>query len=147
MSTRKEKHALGGYPVFDHDPKNSRGELLKTFGFQTSIRGYSVYTDKVGRHKAGYLQVIPSGELYIGEGFIWDYGSGPAIDTPAMIVASLAHDALCYLTDEALLPWKERKRADKYFRTVLKDYGTSWLRRQYCYLAVRIYSITRTPPD
>lgn len=80
------------------------------------------------------------GRLHIFAGFEWDFGSGPAIDTPAVIRASLAHDALCLLTDNGLIPWECRAKADAYYRHLLMVYGASKMRAWYQWAGVRAYS-------
>ena len=77
-------------------------------------------------------------------GYLWDFGSGPAIDTPDMVYASLAHDAFYELMQKDLLPWDCRKAVDRYFKRLLKQAGMGRLRRQWVYLGVRLgYPLTQ----
>lgn len=113
-----------------------KGRLMSSETFKhTPIRGYGVAITGDPKNKC---HLSPNGNLVVSKGFEWDFASG-AVDTPDMVKASLAHDALCVLIDKGKLPAKEQKNADRYFRQVLKESGTSWFRRWYSYAAVRIY--------
>ena len=120
------------YKLVDH---NRRGMLLETVCFGTEIRGH-----------AGEIEhccLMSDGRLYVRSGFVWDFGSG-AIDTPAMVRASLAHDALCILTNARAVPWKVRKQGDRLFRVLLKKHSPpgilSFASRWWRWAAVSIYS-------
>lgn len=78
------------------------------------------------------------GTLNIKAGFVWDFATG-AIDTPDMVIASLAHDALCKLVTKGLLPKSAQKDIDVYFRDLLKELGTPFIRRWYSFIAVRLF--------
>ena len=106
--------------------------LTEAFTFETGI-----VTGTVGTMCNVVLS--DTGRLSICPGFRWNGGSGPAVDTPSMLTASLAHDCLYALMYVGELNKKHKVSADKYFRQVLKEYGVSWFRRNYCYLAVRIF--------
>lgn len=104
-----------------HEPNYSRiseGELKavlnEPYRFHTPIRGYSAWINNPDQR----CQLYPDGTLVVYKGLKWDFGSG-AVDTKSMQIASLAHDAFCWLTDQGKLPWAVRKKADKYFRTLL----------------------------
>lgn len=116
--------------------RSNRARLDEDYRFDTGIKGHEARIE----YRPDACQLWPFGTLIVYEGFVWDFGSGPAIDTPDMVIASLAHDALCGLTDRGLVPWSVRKQADKYFRYLLKINGCPWIRRWYAYLAVRFYS-------
>lgn len=109
-----------------------RALLKKNVIFYTGIAGYDVKTDHVCMNKSGLLIVFADYE--------WDYGTF-AIDTPDMVLASLAHDALCDLHNKLNLDSSFRKQGDKFFRDYLKYLNTSFARRWWCYLAVRMNSI------
>lgn len=121
--------------------RGSKGRLRETVTFKTQIRGYS------GALKNCELQT--NGNLVVYKGFEWDFGSG-AIDTPAMVIASLAHDAMCNLTNARVIPWKLRKEGDKLFRNLLKKHSNNsnvfsktlgFASRWWRWAAVRTYSI------
>ena len=76
-----------------------------------------------------------SGHLSIGAGFDWDGGS----DDPAMLTATLAHEALYALIYAGEIDKQHRVSADKYYREVLKLCGIGLMRRNYCYLTKRLF--------
>ena len=112
------------------------GRLMEKFVYFTPIKGYNVNVDRARIRfrlfENGMLEVYPDTE--------WDFGSN-AIDTPAMVLASLAHDMFCYMTDNGLLPWKERYQADKYFGELLNKAGAG-LSRLWRVPGVMLYSQT-----
>ena len=118
----------------DYTLDNGWGKLNEPLEFDTPIKGYVA--------RMPYVILQEDGKLILEAGFSWDFGSGPAIDTPAMVIASAAHDAFCVMTDAGVLPWECRKVSDKYFRDLLKSNGTGWARRWWCWLGVRSYSKT-----
>lgn len=115
--------------------RGTKGLLTKTVFFQTHMRGYS--------GQLPYCELQTNGQLIVYKGFRWDFGSG-AIDTPAMVIASLAHDAMCNLTDAGVIPWKLRAEGDKLFRDLLKKNSKpgllSFASRWWRWAAVRTYS-------
>lgn len=112
-----------------------RGRLLSPLDFESGITGHCVNDPSF----AFYL--APDGLLTLYTGFEWDFGSY-ALDTPAMVLASAAHDAFCVMTDKSLLPWSVRAQSDKYFRDLLAENGVGFIRRWYCWAGVRTYSKT-----
>jgi hypothetical protein len=110
-----------------------RGRLLSGLEFEGPITGQSVNDWSLN------LYLAPDGCLTLYAGFVWDFGSY-ALDTPAMVIASAAHDAYCVLTDRGLIPWECRAKADKYFRELLKENGVGFARRWWCWTGVRTYS-------
>lgn len=115
-----------------YSTNRGRGTLSKSVVFDTPVKGYSA------THPDILLK--EDGQLTIRAGFEWDYASG-AIDTPAMIWASLPHDAFWDLRNAGKLPKSEFGVVDSYFRKCLKAAGEGWLRRWYAWAAVRIYSM------
>ena len=115
--------------------QGKRGMLTESAMFDTGITGHHGETD--------YCTLTVDGRLFIRAGFVWDFGSG-AIDTPAMVIASLAHDALCILTNERKVPWSVRAQADRFFREQLKANSPpgvlSFASRWWRWSAVRVYS-------
>lgn len=119
------------YPVHTVIWESRLGELLEPFACWTGIMGYA------GTHEL--VAIGPTGLMTISKGYIWDFGSGPAIDTPEMIKASLVHDAWYDLMTAGAVPWSAKRNADKLLRIMLKEAGTGWLRRWYVYWAVRAF--------
>lgn len=124
---------VSNFPHFSYDIELGRGVLDADFVFETPVVG------EIAALGAGVMLRF-DGSLRLVKGYSWDFGSG-AIDTPGMIVASLAHDGFCDLIAAGKLGKRHKRAADKYFLTVMKHYGVPFLRRWWCYLAVRGYSI------
>lgn len=71
-----------------------------------------------------FIRLLPSGLLTIRADYAWDGPSGPTVDTPDGMRASLVHDALYQLMREGLLDhhqWKEA--ADAEFHRILVESG------------------------
>ena len=118
-------------PRSDFNPEAGTAILRERVSRQTSIVGYTAAATNVLLGRGGLLM--------ISEGFVWDYASGPAIDTPDMVHGSLIHDALYLLMRTGQLPWTERKRADSLFRDMLLEAGCPPFRAWYAYRAVRLF--------
>lgn len=121
-------------PSYEYNPETKRATLTMLVELETPITGHH---GKVAR-----AELFQNGLLAVRPGFIWDFASGPAVNTPDMVYASIAHDALARMTVEREVPWKVRKQADKYFRQLLRQFGAHWFRAWYAYVAVRAYSMT-----
>lgn len=128
------------------------GHLLADARTQTPITGFDI-TLKVpvqlekDRWKYGTVKVTgfmlmhlaPNGVLTIKKGSHWDFGSW-AFDSPAVIYASLWHDAICHLTNARVIPWRYRNIGDQFYQAKLAEKGT-WLPRQLWHRAgVSLYS-------
>ncbi len=105
-----------------------RGELLSQHVFETPVVGYEAEMPGVS--------LLKSGTLIMDALLRWDFGTG-AIDTPAVVEASLKHDAFCWLTDAGLIPWECREAADADYRDTLKSLGVGFVRRWAHWLVVR----------
>ena len=81
--------------------------------------------------------------LCILRGYRWDGPSGPTFDTESFMRGSAVHDALCQLTELGLLDWSYRKIGDKELVKITKEDGMCWLRRQWVYAGVRLWSWLR----
>jgi hypothetical protein len=79
------------------------------------------------------------GLLRIYPGYSWDGASGPAIDTPNFMTASLVHDVLCQFIRLGKLPVSARKAADQALYDLCIAAGMNWFRAQYVYQAVRLF--------
>lgn len=117
------------FPDFDWYPAENKAILAERYSYQTAIR------DTVGA--VSHCLLSRDGVLALSPGFVWDFASG-AVDDPAMVYASLAHDSLYRLIREGELDKKHRVDADKLFRELLKECGVGVFRRNYAYLAVRL---------
>lgn len=84
-----------------------------------------------------YVKLLPSGYMAIAEGYCWDGASGPTLDSPSALRASLQHDATYQLIGLGLLPVSCRATADKLFvETCIKD-GMNPIRAHLWYRMVR----------
>jgi len=97
-----------------------RGRLLADQVFTDSIRGHRLHY----RDSSLHFDLYPSGDLVVYAGSVWDFGTG-AIDTPAMVVASLEHDCICAATNARKLPWSARFDGDKNLFSRLGENGAT----------------------
>jgi uncharacterized protein DUF1353 len=89
-------------------------------------------------HYGALLELQPSGILLIRTGYAWDGPSGPTIDTPDFMRASLVHDALYQLMRERVLDWRRhRVAADLLLRDICLADGMRPARATWVYCAVR----------
>jgi len=120
------------------------GRLTQGVRFKSPITGHTAKLEQFFHVPQGTLWVEcylqKDGTLDIADGTMWDYASGPAIDTPAVVIASVAHDMFCHLTNLRMIPWECRAKADKYYRDCLKANGVGMVRRYAHWLAVSTYS-------
>lgn len=128
------------YTVLSRNP--DRACLTEAYEFKTGIRGFSgELLEEIDR-----CELRSYGTLVVYPGFIWDFGSGEifgqdiSIDDRSMRTASLAHDALCRMTDRGVVPWKVRRKSDAYFRKVLQICGSPRIRAWWCWVGVRLGS-------
>jgi hypothetical protein len=121
---------ISEYPEFDVHWKTWHGELKALFVAYTRIRGNPTQFEP-------YIYLDEDGRLELTPGYVWDFASGPAVDTPDMVAASLVHDAFYELMKRDLFPWDRRKQVDKLFVAMLKEFGMPWYRRLWVYLGVR----------
>lgn len=79
-----------------------------------------------------FIFLSPSGDLRTAKGYAWDGASGPVIDRPNNMRASLVHDALYQLLRSGQLSQKHRRDADKVFRRIcIEDGVPKWLANMY----------------
>ena len=87
-----------------------------------------------------FIQLFSNGLLFITKGYAWDGPSGPAIDTPSFMQASLVHDALYQLMREGLVDINYRKDADLLLYKIAREDGMWKLRALWTYWAVRRFA-------
>ena len=98
--------------------------LAETVSFQTDFR-------LVNSVHWRWLDMDANGLLTISAGYGWDGPSGPVIDRPTNMRASLCHDALYQLMRQGELSQSNWRKADKEFAKILKEDGawpmTIWI--------------------
>lgn len=82
---------------------------------------------------------MSAGVLWIREGYRWDGASGPTLDTPSTMRASLIHDALYQLMRDGHLSQGRKRMADEIFYSVLLEDGMGKLRAFLWYVGVRLF--------
>jgi len=99
--------------------KNRWGRLLEPVELYTDIKGHTAELRTIDAQ----ADLHDDGRLYIYAGTEWDFGSGPAVNTPEMVRASLVHDIFCHMTNYRLVPWEVRWQGDRLFRQHIKKYA------------------------
>ena len=115
-----------------------RGTKLPVGEIPTRVFGHAAAIESSAQI-CPWVRLDPDGRLAIRAGYSWDGASGPAIDTPNIMVASLAHDALYQLISEGHLPKRCRRAADLTLRKLCERAGMGAFRRWYVWLAVRLF--------
>ena len=87
-----------------------------------------------------FITLYQNGILLITKGYAWDGPSGPAIDTPSFMQASLVHDALYQLMREGLVDINYRKDADLLLYKIAREDGMWKIRALWTYWAVRRFA-------
>lgn len=94
-----------------------------------------------------FIALDKVGNLVVKSGYAWDGTSGPVIDTPNNLRASLVHDALYQLMRMKKLPRKKNKiAADRLFRKMCKRDGVPSPVAQLYYQALRKLGKPATDP-
>lgn len=97
------------------------------------------------------LFALMGGILTVRPGYAWDGASGPTIDTPATIAASLVHDVLYQCIRSGLLPATFRATADMVLYRLMRAASTgnrAWIeiRSLYYFAAVRLFGGSAAKP-
>lgn len=119
------------------DEDERRYRITEQFSFMTPITGR--YTSIAN------VLLTPDGTLFVFPGYRYDLGTY-ALDTPAMVVASLGHDALIDLMDFGDLDPKWRAEADRFFHSLLHQYSDGPVERSWSWVrlaGVRLWSTAR----
>lgn len=95
-------------------------QTTEDFIARVSIRGKRV--------ERGFIFLFPNGDLVIQKGYAWDGASGPTIDGPESMRASLVHDALYDLIGSGHLSLEDRDEADADLHKLLIEDGMNPLR-------------------
>ena len=136
-------------PDYLLDARESHGILYSSIrGYKYQLRRSYVVKTRVRpnadriitNHRRAFARLTRDGHLTIFEGYCWDGPSGPTIDTPNWMRASLVHDALYQFMRLGLLGQKWRKPADLEMRRILREDGMRRFRANYSYRAVRWFA-------
>lgn len=85
--------------------------------------------------------------LVICAGYAWDGASGPTVDTPSSMRASLVHDALYQCMRNGHLKRSDRIPADRIFYKILKEDGMWLPRRIVWFLGVVLFGTGAARPN
>ena len=97
---------------------------------------------------SGFLELTREGVLTVRKGYAWDGPSGPTVDTPDSMRASLVHDALYQLCREGWLSEEpHRKLADQEFHRLCLEDGMNPLRAKVWYDAIRLAGASNAMPE
>jgi len=115
--------------------------VLKSQWRYELIIDYSIDTGIIRGCRCGneFVSLERDGLLMLSTGYQWDGPSGPTIDTPDFMRASLVHDALYQLIRDYGLSKDHRKRADDLFYDILIEDKMPLWRAWYAHLAVRLF--------
>jgi len=118
--------------------------VTEDLSYGTNMRGFSVeISDSAGITLA---RLDTSGVLAVHRGYAWDGPSGPTIDTPDWMDASLVHDIFYQLIRNRQLPLRKRRLADIEMHRILIASGMPRVRAWYSYWAVRIFGLPAAHP-
>lgn len=116
--------------AFYRELKKYKYQLCEDFMYLTNIKGFEVDLE--------YLKLDVDGALTIMKYYAWDGASGPTLDSPASMRASLVHDALYQLMRLEKVTQDQVIVADKLFRKMLLDDGMGAFRAWYWYTGLRL---------
>lgn len=140
------------YPkVVYRDVRGWKYVVEKEIVYATSIKGYL----RTISYKEQMLACLePDGTLRVFPDYAWDGPSGPTVDTPDWMDASLVHDIFYQLMRTRQIPDKKdrrsrekiRKKADKLMKKMLIEAGMSRFRAWYSYQGVRLFAAWAANP-
>ena len=110
--------------------KGYKYQLVRDFMYVTKIHGFEADLE--------FIKMDADGRLTIFKNYAWDGASGPTIDSPSSMRASLVHDALYQLMRLGLMDQSQVLPADKLFREMLLKDGMGRFRAWYWYLGLRL---------
>ena len=93
-----------------------------------------------------FIRLDPDGTLTIRADYAWDGPSGPTIDTPSAMRASLEHDAKYQLIRFGLILSDWKKTADQEYLETLKEDGALGIRARLHYWALGLFGADATRP-
>lgn len=87
-------------------------QLYEDVKIQTEIKGEEV--------KEEFFILEKNGDLHVKRGYAWDGPSGPTIDTPKFVWASLPHDVFYQCMRHGWISRSRRKEVDQEMRRMLR---------------------------
>ena len=118
--------------------KGYKYQLVKDYKVNVTIDSLTSFLIKNEFVQLEYVDQN-TGVLIIKSGYAWNGVSGPTIDDTTNIRGSLIHDAIYQLIREGLLDISYRKQIDKILITCCKEDNMGVIRRNYYYIAVRVF--------
>ena len=109
--------------------KGYKYQLEKRFQTPTTFR----FPEKI---QTDWVTIETNGDMTIERGYAWNGASGPTIDTPSTMAASLIHDALYQLISLGHLSLECREDADFTLRRIMIEDKAWRLRANYFFVAV-----------
>lgn len=110
--------------------KRYKYQLMEDFIYVTKIRGFEANLELIKLDREGNLTILKY--------YAWDGASGPTLDSPSAMRASLVHDALYQLMRLNLITQDQLIPIDKLFHKILLKDGMGSLRAWYWYLGLRL---------
>jgi hypothetical protein len=107
-------------------------QLTRPYQIQTDIKGYSI--------SELYFHMDEAGLLTIHALYAWDGPSGPTMDGPDNLRASLVHDVIYQMMRMKLIPESHKDYADRTFRTLLLEDGMDVWRADIWYEGVHLFA-------
>lgn len=89
--------------------------------------------------RSDFILLSTKGELAIKKGYAWDGPSGPVLDVPEFMRASLVHDALYQLMREGLLPESAKEFADGEMKRICLEAGMDYTLAEIAYKGVEYF--------
>lgn len=93
-----------------------------------------------------YLTLCYRRELHIDRGYAWDGPSGPTVDTPSFMRASLVHDALYQMIRYEAIPATVRPAVDKLLLEICIQDGMHPFRARAAYKALEWFGASAADP-
>jgi len=87
-----------------------------------------------------FIDLFKDGRCVVRRGYAWDGPSGPTVDTPDSMRASLEHDVKYELLRKGLIETKWRDIADKEFHETCLFDGMNQIRAEAWYLGVHEFA-------
>lgn len=116
-------------------------QLASDYAIKTTIKPAKVVDDD-------FIKMPRDGWLTIVKGYAWGGPSGPVVDRPENMRASLVHDALYQLMRHRRLTAKAHKdKADRLFKKLCKQDGMPGSVAEAYYLGLKLGGKPNTRPE